>query len=121
MIVVFGCGGDRDRGKRPLMGRIAALGADMVIVTNDNPRTENPDRIIDEIVAGMPEEASYAIEPDRRAAISLALSEAASGDLILVAGKGHEQYQIFGSDRIPFDEREAIAEAIASLKIGGSR
>ena len=121
VIVVFGCGGDRDRGKRPLMGRIAALGADMVIVTNDNPRTENPDRIIDEIVAGMPEEASYAIEPDRRAAISLALSEAASGDLILVAGKGHEQYQIFGSDRIPFDEREAIAEAIASLKIGGSR
>ena len=121
VIVVFGCGGDRDRGKRPLMGRIAALGADMVIVTNDNPRTENPDRIIDEIVAGMPEEASYAIEPDRRVAISLALSGAASGDLVLIAGKGHEQYQIIGSDRMPFDEHEVIAEAIASLKNGEPR
>ena len=121
VIVVFGCGGDRDRGKRPLMGRIAALGADMVIVTNDNPRTENSDRIIDEIVAGMPAEASYTIEPDRRVAISLALSESAPGDLILIAGKGHEQYQIIGNDRIPFDEREVIAEAIASLKNGGPR
>ncbi len=121
VIVVFGCGGDRDRGKRPLMGRIAALGADMVIVTSDNPRTENPGRIIDEIVTGIPEEASYTIEPDRRVAISLALSEAAAGDLILITGKGHEQYQIIGSNRIPFDEREVIAEAIASLKSDGSR
>jgi len=121
VIVVFGCGGDRDRGKRPLMGRIAALGADMVIVTSDNPRTENPDLIIDEITAGIPEDVSYRVEPDRRVAISLALSEVASGDLILIAGKGHEQYQIIGSDRIPFDEREVIAEAIASLKSGEHR
>lgn len=121
VIVVFGCGGNRDRGKRPLMGRIAALGADMVIVTNDNPRMENPDRIIDEIVAGMPEEALYTIEPDRRVAISLALSEAASGDLVLIAGKGHEKYQIIGRDRLPFDEHEVIAEAIASLINGGPR
>ena len=121
VIVVFGCGGDRDRGKRPLMGRIAALGADVVIVTSDNPRTEDPDKIIDEIVAGIPKEAMYSIEPDRRIAISLALSQAMAGDVILIAGKGHEQYQIIGSERLPFDERKIIADTVASIKNGGPR
>jgi UDP-N-acetylmuramoyl-L-alanyl-D-glutamate--2,6-diaminopimelate ligase len=118
VIVVFGCGGDRDRGKRPLMGRIAALGADIVLVTSDNPRTEDPDAIIEEIVAGIPPEATFQIAPDRRKAIMEALAEARAGDLILIAGKGHEQYQIIGTERLPFDEREAVAEAIAALPQG---
>lgn len=112
VIVVFGCGGDRDRGKRPLMGRIAALGADIVMVTSDNPRTEDPDAIIEEIVAGIPPEAVFQVESDRRKAIAAALAEARAGDLILIAGKGHERYQIIGTDRLPFDDREAVAEAI---------
>ena len=120
VIVVFGCGGDRDRGKRPLMGRIAALGADKVIVTSDNPRTEDPDRIIEEIVAGIPEEAEYVVEPDRRTAISMSIAEASQGDVILIAGKGHERYQIVGSDRIPFDEREIVARAVVE-NAGGDR
>ena len=113
VICLFGCGGDRDRGKRPLMGRIAALGADRVIVTSDNPRTEDPDAIILEIMAGVPQEADCLVEPDRRAAIALAVSEALPGDVVLVAGKGHEQYQLIGSERLPFDEREVVAEAVA--------
>jgi UDP-N-acetylmuramoyl-L-alanyl-D-glutamate--2,6-diaminopimelate ligase len=115
VIVVFGCGGDRDRGKRPLMGRIAALGADFVIVTSDNPRSEDPDAIIDEIVVGIPPEASFSVQRDRRAAIAEAIEMAVEGDVVLVAGKGHEQYQLIGSARLPFDEREAVAEAVAAL------
>ncbi len=113
VLCVFGCGGDRDRGKRPLMGRIAALGADRVIVTSDNPRTEDPDAIIREIMAGVPSEADCAVEPDRRKAIRTAISEARPGDVVLVAGKGHEQYQIIGSEHLPFDEREVVAKAVA--------
>jgi len=115
LIAVFGCGGDRDRGKRPLMGRIAALGADLTVVTSDNPRTEDPEAIIAEIVAGIPEEAVFQVEVDRRRAIALAVALTEPGDLVLVAGKGHEQYQIVGTDRFPFDEREVVAEAVAAL------
>lgn len=116
VIVVFGCGGDRDRGKRPLMGRIAALGADMVFVTSDNPRSEEPGAIIREIMTGVPDEADCSVEPDRRRAIAAAIAEAREGDVVLVAGKGHEQYQILGEARIPFDEREIVADAIARLR-----
>ncbi len=114
VICVFGCGGDRDRGKRPLMGRIAALGADRVIVTSDNPRTEDPDTIIREIMAGVPPEADCAVESDRRKAIRAAIGEARSGEVVLVAGKGHEQYQIIGPERLPFDEREVVAGAVTA-------
>ncbi len=116
VIVVFGCGGDRDRGKRPLMGRIAALGADRVIITSDNPRTEDPETIIAEIVAGVPKEADAAVVPDRIEAIHRAVAGAAAGDVVLIAGKGHERYQILGTDRIPFDERAIVAEAVAGRK-----
>ncbi|MBI4408122.1 MAG: UDP-N-acetylmuramoyl-L-alanyl-D-glutamate--2,6-diaminopimelate ligase [Gemmatimonadetes bacterium] len=109
LIVVFGAGGDRDRGKRPLMGAVVLRGADLAIVTSDNPRTEDPERIIDEIVAGMAGRA-YVRERDRRQAIALALAEAKPGDLVLLAGKGHETYQVVGTEKIPFDER-AIVQA----------
>ena len=112
VICVFGCGGDRDRGKRPLMGRIAALGADRVIVTSDNPRTEDPDAIIAEIMTGVPAEADCTVESDRRAAIHAAVREARAGDVVLVAGKGHEQYQIIGAERLPFDVAPMVANSL---------
>jgi UDP-N-acetylmuramoyl-L-alanyl-D-glutamate--2,6-diaminopimelate ligase len=111
LIVVFGCGGDRDRGKRPLMGRIAAELSHVAIVTSDNPRTENPDAIIDDIEQGMGGMAHVRIT-DRLAAIRTALNEGRAGDTILLAGKGHETYQIIGSEKIDFDEREIVQEAI---------
>ena len=107
LIVVFGAGGDRDRGKRPLMGSIAAALADVPIVTSDNPRTEDPEAIIDDIVAGMGD-VSYIREVDRRRAIAKALELARPGELILLAGKGHETYQILGTEKVPFDEREIV-------------
>ncbi len=110
LIVVFGCGGDRDRGKRPLMGRIAAEGADVPIVTSDNPRTENPDGIIDEIERGMGGKPHQRI-PDRRDAILAALALGRKGDTILLAGKGHETYQVVGADKLPFDERDIVLRA----------
>ncbi len=116
VICVFGCGGDRDRGKRPLMGRIAALGADRVIVTSDNPRTEDPEAIIAEIMTGVPQKADCSVESDRRSAIAAAIDEALPGDVVLVAGKGHEQYQIIGSQRRPFDEREVVSEAVGNRR-----
>lgn len=108
LMVLFGCGGDRDRGKRPVMGRIAALGADLVIVTSDNPRTEDPERILDEIVAGLPEGAAFRRIPDRRQAIAWALDQGRAGDTLLLAGKGHETYQILGTETVPFDERAIV-------------
>lgn len=111
-IVVFGCGGDRDASKRPIMGR-AALAADHAVVTSDNPRTENPQAIIDDIVAGMREgEGRFDVEPDRRAAIARAISLAHPGDAVLVAGKGHEDYQILGAEKHHFDDREVAAEEL---------
>ncbi len=112
LIVVFGCGGDRDRGKRPLMGRIAAELSDLAIVTSDNPRTEDPARIIDDIEQGMVGQSHRRIV-DRLAAIHSALSEGRAGDTILLAGKGHETYQIIGSSRIEFDERTIVQKAVS--------
>jgi UDP-N-acetylmuramoyl-L-alanyl-D-glutamate--2,6-diaminopimelate ligase len=114
VLVVFGCGGDRDRGKRPLMGSIGARLADLVFVTSDNPRTEDPLAIIDEIVAGVPTEHGRRLvaEPDRRAAIALCLAEAQAGDVVLIAGKGHEQGQLIGDRRIPFDDRAVARELL---------
>ena len=109
LIVVFGCGGDRDRGKRPVMGAIAEAKADWVVLTSDNPRTEDPERIIDEIVAGMQRSNHERIE-DRYAAIRHALEIAGPEDVVLLAGKGHETYQIRGSERLPFDERVIVNE-----------
>ncbi|MGH7505309.1 MAG: glutamate ligase domain-containing protein, partial [Longimicrobiales bacterium] len=119
LIVVFGAGGDRDRGKRPLMGAAAARGADVVIVTSDNPRTEHPEHIIDEIVAGMGS-ADHVRIADRRAAIAHALDGARAGDIVLLAGKGHESYQIVGMEKRPFDEREVVAELLAARQRGGA-
>lgn len=110
LIVVFGCGGDRDRGKRPIMGRVAAEHADLAIVTSDNPRTEDPAKIIADIEAGMGTAPRVAIV-DRREAIERALAEAREGDTILLAGKGHETYQVIGTDKLPFDEREIVRAA----------
>jgi len=117
LIVVFGCGGDRDRGKRPLMGEIAARGADRAVITSDNPRSEEPLAIIDEIAAGVPRELleRVVLEPDRRNAIHLALGEARDGDTVVIAGKGHERGQIVGDMRIPFDDRAVAEEALAAL------
>jgi len=110
LIVVFGCGGDRDRGKRPLMGRIAAEGADLAIATSDNPRTEDPDAIIDDIEQGMGSVPHLRLV-DRLAAIHAALDEGRAGDTILLAGKGHETYQVLGTEKVPFDEREIVRAA----------
>ncbi|MEO7984955.1 MAG: UDP-N-acetylmuramoyl-L-alanyl-D-glutamate--2,6-diaminopimelate ligase, partial [Gemmatimonadales bacterium] len=111
LIVVFGCGGDRDRGKRPIMGRIAAQGADLAVVTSDNPRTEEPGAIIDDVEQGMGD-VPHARIVDRLAAIHAALDEARPGDTLLLAGKGHETYQVIGTDKVPFDEREIVESAV---------
>lgn len=107
IIVVFGCGGDRDGGKRPMMGAVAARLADHVVLTSDNPRTENPDRIIDAIASGMPS-GSYERELDRHVAIAMALGQARPGDVVLLLGKGHETYQVIGKTKEPFDERAIV-------------
>jgi UDP-N-acetylmuramoyl-L-alanyl-D-glutamate--2,6-diaminopimelate ligase len=113
LFVVFGCGGDRDRGKRPEMGRIAVHEADVAYVTSDNPRTEDPERILDDIVAGMDGAPHERIE-DRRAAIAAALAAAdPARDAVLLAGKGHETYQIRGTTRLPFDEAAIVRELLA--------
>jgi UDP-N-acetylmuramoyl-L-alanyl-D-glutamate--2,6-diaminopimelate ligase len=135
VFAVFGCGGDRDRGKRPVMGEIAARLSDVVVVTSDNPRTEDPVSITAEIEAGLrrsgkakippPElgtgsgqletENGYYVEPDRRAAIRAALASARPGDVVLIAGKGHEDYQILGKRKIDFDDRKVAREELARL------
>lgn len=112
VICVFGCGGDRDHGKRPKMGA-AALAADLAIVTSDNPRTEDPDSIIEQILVGMEgAEESYVVIPDRHEAIRFAIEQAQEGDIVLIAGKGHEDYQIIGTEKQHFDDREEAAAAI---------
>jgi UDP-N-acetylmuramoyl-L-alanyl-D-glutamate--2,6-diaminopimelate ligase len=113
VICVFGCGGDRDREKRPMMGRIANDLADIAIVTSDNPRSEDPRAIIDAIVAGT--DGELEIVPDRREAIARAIETAAVGDVVLIAGKGHEQGQQFGDRTVPFDDREVAREALRRL------
>jgi UDP-N-acetylmuramoyl-L-alanyl-D-glutamate--2,6-diaminopimelate ligase len=113
VICVFGCGGDRDREKRPQMGRIASELADVVIVTNDNPRSEDPQAIIDAIVAGAVGEVE--VEPDRARAIAQAIELAHDGDVVLIAGKGAEQGQEFADRTVPFDDRESAREALRTL------
>jgi UDP-N-acetylmuramoyl-L-alanyl-D-glutamate--2,6-diaminopimelate ligase len=120
IITVFGCGGDRDRIKRPVMGRIAVELSDEVIVTSDNPRTEDPHAIIGEIVAGIeefrkihPARGPYQVEADRKKAIEKAIQIAKPGDLVLIAGKGHEDYQIIGTQKVHFDDREVAAQALS--------
>jgi UDP-N-acetylmuramoyl-L-alanyl-D-glutamate--2,6-diaminopimelate ligase len=113
VITVFGCGGDRDRTKRPKMGRIAGEGSDLVIVTSDNPRSEEPQTIVDEIVAGLTEtQVDYAVELDRERAIGRAVAAARKGDIVLIAGKGHEKIQIFRYQTVPFDDAEIASEAL---------
>ena len=112
LICVFGCGGDRDRGKRPLMGRIASELADLAIVTSDNPRSEEPEAIIAEILAGA---NGAEVEPDRREAIARAIGAADEGDVVVIAGKGHEQGQQFADRTVPFDDREVAREALRRL------
>ncbi len=110
--VVFGCGGDRDAGKRPLMGRIAAELADDLIVTDDNPRTEDPARIVADILAGVPPHTPLVVEHDRALAIRLALSRSGPEDVVLIAGKGHEDYQILGAERRPFRDQAVVMDAL---------
>jgi UDP-N-acetylmuramoyl-L-alanyl-D-glutamate--2,6-diaminopimelate ligase len=126
LIVVFGCGGDRDRGKRPLMGAAAAEGSDVAVITSDNPRSEDPDEIITQIAAGIEKagfkrisqgkaragEKGYFVEADRAQAIALAASLAKPGDVILIAGKGHETFQLIDGESRPFDDRLQAAEAL---------
>ncbi|MCB1770277.1 MAG: UDP-N-acetylmuramoyl-L-alanyl-D-glutamate--2,6-diaminopimelate ligase [Candidatus Competibacteraceae bacterium] len=109
---VFGCGGDRDSGKRPLMGAAAEQWADRVIVTNDNPRTEDPARIVADILAGMQHPSAALVIHDRRAAIHRGLAEAGAGDIVLIAGKGHEDYQIIGGERLPFSDQAVVCESL---------
>lgn len=117
LICVFGCGGDRDRTKRPQMGAIAASLSDVLVVTSDNPRTEDPHRIIEDVLAGTSGSHSRVeIEADRRKAIERALELAQKGDFVLIAGKGHETYQIFKDRTIHFDDREIVREALEHLK-----
>ncbi|MFA5259717.1 MAG: UDP-N-acetylmuramoyl-L-alanyl-D-glutamate--2,6-diaminopimelate ligase [Candidatus Omnitrophota bacterium] len=111
IILVFGCGGDRDTGKRPKMGRVASELADQVIVTNDNPRSEPPQHIIDQILSGFSHDR-FRVIPDRAAAIEAAIQEAGAGDVVLLAGKGHENYQIFKEQTIPFDEKEIARQCL---------
>jgi UDP-N-acetylmuramyl tripeptide synthase len=140
LICVFGCGGDRDRGKRPLMGRIAGRLCDLAVVTSDNPRTEAPDWIIDGVVAGVREEMTreisredlkawtgtrgYRVVSDRAEAIREAVAAARPGDVVLIAGKGHETYQIIGKEKRAFDDRLVAAKALhdtVKIKISENR
>lgn len=115
VITIFGCGGERDREKRPLMGRIASELSDVTIVTSDNPRNEDPDRIINEILQGVQNDAEVKRIVDRREAIHAGLDLAERGDVVLIAGKGHETYQVLGDKRIHFDDREVVEAYLKSL------
>ena len=113
LVILFGCGGDRDRKKRPIMGRIACEKADFVIVTSDNPRTEEPEAIVEEILAGVREcKTPYKVIVDRPAAIEWAIMNHKPGDVIVLCGKGHEDYQIIGKTKIHMDEREIVADIL---------
>ncbi|MBC8120416.1 MAG: UDP-N-acetylmuramoyl-L-alanyl-D-glutamate--2,6-diaminopimelate ligase [Gemmatimonadaceae bacterium] len=117
LICVFGCGGDRDRTKRPQMGQIAAELADLAVVTSDNPRTEDPRLILEDIQAGIPAQTRAVVEVDRRLAIRQAILEAEPGDCVVLAGKGHEDYQIIGTQKVHFDDREE-ARAVLEIRRG---
>lgn len=118
VIAVFGCGGDRDRTKRPLMGRIGGKRSDLAIITSDNPRTEDPLAIIEDVEQGIREvkdASEYLVIPDRREAIGRAIEEAGTGDIVIIAGKGHEDYQIIGRTKHPFDDRKVAAEKLEAM------
>jgi UDP-N-acetylmuramoyl-L-alanyl-D-glutamate--2,6-diaminopimelate ligase len=122
VICAFGCGGDRDKGKRPLMGAVVASLADYAIVTSDNPRSEDPIAIIDAIVEGVLAERSAGpdrILPDRREAIAAAIAEARRGDVVVIAGKGHETGQEFADKTIPFDDKDEARQALAAAGYSG--
>ncbi len=119
VITVFGCGGDRDREKRPRMGRVAERGSDHIVVTSDNPRSENPESILSDIRCGLARPDDVVLEPNRRDAIALAIRMARAGDTVLIAGKGHETYQEFDGSKLHFDDREVAAEFL-SEGIGGN-
>jgi UDP-N-acetylmuramoyl-L-alanyl-D-glutamate--2,6-diaminopimelate ligase len=135
LITLFGCGGDRDRKKRPLMARAAAEMSHQVIVTSDNPRTEDPGAIIEDILAGFEgmdilmaepdshrwdmDDKLYTVLPDRREAIAFAIDRVRTGDIVLIAGKGHEDYQIIGTTKYPFDDREEAARCLDERLRGG--
>src|SRR5258708_16016554 len=113
---VFGCGGDRDRSKRPLMGEAAGKGSDFVVLTSDNPRSEDPLAIINDAIIGLQRSGvKYKTEPDRRAAIHLAINEARPGDIVLIAGKGHEQVQITNRGAAPFDDKVVATDVLRDL------
>jgi UDP-N-acetylmuramoyl-L-alanyl-D-glutamate--2,6-diaminopimelate ligase len=118
LVVVFGCGGDRDPGKRPIMGEIAAELADGIVITDDNPRTELPGAITQGIAAGIPAGRPFRIEHDRGRAIRDAVLEAAVDDVVVIAGKGHEDYQVYGHERRHFSDQEAVASALAARSRG---
>jgi UDP-N-acetylmuramoyl-L-alanyl-D-glutamate--2,6-diaminopimelate ligase len=120
LVVVFGCGGDRDPGKRPLMGGIAAELADDIVITDDNPRTELPEVITAEIAAGIPAGHPYRIEHDRGRAIREAIVDAGNDDVVLIAGKGHEDYQVYGQERRAFSDQKTAAGALAARQAGAS-
>jgi UDP-N-acetylmuramoyl-L-alanyl-D-glutamate--2,6-diaminopimelate ligase len=115
VLVVFGCGGDRDRAKRPLMGEVATRLADVAVLTSDNPRSEDPAAIIDQVRAGVGRPEVLVVEPDRRAAIALALAEARPHDIVLIAGKGHETTQTVGTESTPFDDRAVAAQLLGTM------
>lgn len=122
VITVFGCGGDRDRTKRPRMGRAAGDGSDLVIATSDNPRSENPQAILDEVIPGLDASGvEYLVEPERGAAIRMALTRAQAGDIVLIAGKGHEREQILADRTIAFDDTEVAREILMELSKGGAQ
>jgi UDP-N-acetylmuramoyl-L-alanyl-D-glutamate--2,6-diaminopimelate ligase len=118
IITVFGCGGDRDHGKRPMMGGVASENSDVVVVTSDNPRTEDPGSIIEDILAGVTGCAKIEVRVKREAAIRHAIKMAAPGDVVLVAGKGHETYQILGKRKIDFDDHEVVRRCFQDLHGG---
>ncbi|MDE5600119.1 MAG: UDP-N-acetylmuramoyl-L-alanyl-D-glutamate--2,6-diaminopimelate ligase [Oscillospiraceae bacterium] len=116
IVALFGCGGDRDKTKRPIMGEVAAKNADFLIVTSDNPRTEDPDSIIDDIMVGVEKtKTPYIRITDRKEAIKYAIENAKTDDIILLAGKGHEDYQVIGKEKIDFDERDVVRDILESL------
>jgi UDP-N-acetylmuramoyl-L-alanyl-D-glutamate--2,6-diaminopimelate ligase len=116
VITLFGCGGDRDRAKRPLMGDAAGKGSDFVVLTSDNPRSEDPLAIMNDALVGLQKSgAKYVIEPDRRKAIKIALQQAGPGDIVLLAGKGHEKLQVTREGVIPFDDVDVARETLNAL------
>jgi UDP-N-acetylmuramoyl-L-alanyl-D-glutamate--2,6-diaminopimelate ligase len=117
VITLFGCGGERDRGKRPIMGEIATRLSDYAIITSDNPRSEDPIEIIQQIVSGVSGDG-YRVVPDRREAIALGVEMAGAGDIVLIAGKGHEEYQEIKGVRHPFSDRETAEHAIKNKMRG---